>query len=429
MLDRTIAPASEEILHFDFKKANSTFLENGIPLHCVEAGTQEVLKLEILFNTGSEQEALPLASFFCIKLLLEGTKNHTAEEIANILDFHGAQIDPHVGIEYSSLNLYTINKHFEKLLDLLIELISVPTFPDKELKILKQQKLERIHLNREQTSYLAMCEFNKILFPGTHYGYTADEKDVYAIGVEECRNYFEKHLKNNFQIILSGKVDEKILSLVEDRFGKTEELRYQPEEKFFSERISEPFHKQVYLEKKDAVQSSLRIGRILFSKRKEEFLDMILLNTIIGGYFGSRLMKKIREEKGYTYGIHSSLVPLFDTGYWYITADVKGDKTQEALQDIYTELEKLTQKPISKIELEIVKNHLLGQLLSSIDNPFSLGDKFKSVYLYGLDYEYYENLLLKIKGIRPEELLNLANKYLRKEMLVEVVCGGERKSQ
>ena len=153
---------------------------------------------------------------------------------------------------------------------------------------------------------------------------------------------------------------------------------------------------------------------------------MQVLNTVLGGYFGSRLMTNIREDKGYTYGIGSGLVSMYDEGYFVISTEVGVDVTNATLKEIYFEIEKLQNDLVPEEELELVRNYLIGVFLRSTDGPFAIGERLKGILGYGLGYEYYDRYVATIRNITAEELRNLAKKYWQKDELIELVVG-ERK--
>ena len=148
-----------------------------------------------------------------------------------------------------------------------------------------------------------------------------------------------------------------------------------------------------------------------------------MLNTILGGYFGSRLMANIREDKGYTYGIGSGLASFVNGGYFAVSTEVGADVTKQTLEEIYKEIAILRKDLVSSNELETVRNYILGHFLRSVDGPFSLADKFKGIWEFGLDYSYFDNYFAAVKTVTPKELRDLANKYLKEEDLIECVVG------
>ena len=222
-------------------------------------------------------------------------------------------------------------------------------------------------------------------------------------------------------IIISGKANTKTIDILNTFFGETPISKASNTNSTFLEPSSTD--NSIYIEKKDALQSAIRIGKLMPNKTHKDYFGLQILNTVLGGYFGSRLMKNIREDKGYTYGIGSGIMSLKEVGYFFISTEVGSDVTQKALAEIYKELEIIRTEKIPTEELELVKNYLLGQLLKSCDGPFNMAALFDSVNEYGLDYTFYNNYIKTIKEITPEKLLHLAIKYLAKADLKEVVAG------
>jgi predicted Zn-dependent peptidase len=181
--------------------------------------------------------------------------------------------------------------------------------------------------------------------------------------------------------------------------------------------------KTFLVEKKDAMQSGVRLGRILFNQEHEDFGKMRVVNTILGGYFGSRLMKNIREDKGYTYGIGSALLSLKETGYFTIVSEVNAKFSQATIQEIKKEIKILQTDLVSEEELAKVKSYMLGRILRSVDGPFALSETFLNVWLYNMNWDYYKEDIKTIQNISAEEIKLLTNRYLNEEDLIEVIAG------
>ena len=170
-------------------------------------------------------------------------------------------------------------------------------------------------------------------------------------------------------------------------------------------------------------QSSIRIGRKLFSRHHPDYKGLFVLNTILGGYFGSRLMANLREEKGYTYNIHSSLDAMRYDGYFYIGTEVGTQHTSATLEQIYLEMQKLQDTPISTDELEMVRNYLMGNFLTMLDGPFNVSEVAKTLVSDHIPLSFFESLVRTVQEIQAEELQLLAQKYLNKEEMWEVIVG------
>ena len=182
--------------------------------------------------------------------------------------------------------------------------------------------------------------------------------------------------------------------------------------------------KEFIIKKEDSVQSSIRYGRMLFNHTNQDYFDVYVLNEILGGYFGSRLMQNIREEKGYTYGIHSSVVPMQEGGYFVIGTDVKREFTKYTLVEIEKELQRLIDEPVSDNELLTVKNYMLGSFVGDIQTSFAIADKYKTIYFHGLGYDYYDRFFARIQSITAQDIQAVAKKYLNPSDMSYVVAGG-----
>jgi predicted Zn-dependent peptidase len=187
--------------------------------------------------------------------------------------------------------------------------------------------------------------------------------------------------------------------------------------------INSTFEEKKMVKKPESVQSSIRIGRKLFTKKHPDFFKLFVLNTIFGGYFGSRLMSNIREEKGYTYGIHSVLDSKINEGSLYITTEVGSDVCDAAIAEIYKEMKRLRDEPVEPDELKLVRSYLLGSILAGIDGPFKTAGTVKGMIAFGLEMDYFYQLVATIKTVTPSELQECANKYFQQKDFCEMVVG------
>jgi predicted Zn-dependent peptidase len=168
---------------------------------------------------------------------------------------------------------------------------------------------------------------------------------------------------------------------------------------------------------------SIRLGKILFNRSNPDYPAMQVVNTVLGGYFGSRLMRNIREDKGYTYGIGSAISSLQQTGYFIIASEVNSKFSQETIQEIKKEIEILQKTLIPEEELKKVKSYMLGQLIRSVDGPFSLSDTYLNIWLQGLDLSYYKKYIKTVKAISTKDIQYLSKKYLEIDSLIEIIAG------
>jgi predicted Zn-dependent peptidase len=251
----------------------------------------------------------------------------------------------------------------------------------------------------------------------------AGENDFDNITSEDLSAFYNKHyVPSNCKLIISGKVGEKEINIINAHFGK-DNWNKPSLVKTPSFKIAAKPKPEYILKKEDAVQSSFRIGRRLFTKSHPDYVGMTILNTVLGGYFGSRLMSNIREDKGYTYGIGSVVAPYKNDGCFVIITEVGAEVTRPAIKEVFSELKLLREKLIPEHELSVVKNYMLGDILRSMDGAFALSDVIKDMIENSLDYSFYAKVITQLKTISASELRDLANKYFQEKDMITVIAG------
>lgn len=425
MIDRQIAPAFKTIDKIDIIRANKQKLNNGIDFFSIDAGSQEITKIEFIFKAGMYFQSSPLIASTANTLIESGTKSFTANEISDGVDFFGSFLELEVGQDFATVTLYSLNKYLDKSLKFIEEVLKFPTFPEDEFKIHITNKKQKHQINSQKVDILARRKFSELLFGEKHpYGVQVSDSDFERVNVEEIKTFFNNHYHSgNCTIIASGHLPKDIITTLNTFFGNS--TWGNTNGKIGSNNILLQTTTQTkhFVERPDAIQSAIKVGRLLFNKTNPDYFKFQVLNTILGGYFGSRLMANIREDKGYTYGIGSGIASFVNGGYFAVSTEVGADVTKQTLEEIYKEIGILRKDLVSDNELETVRNYILGHFLRSVDGPFSLADKFKSIWEFGLDYSYFENYFDAVKNVTPKEIRDLANKYLKEEDMIECVVG------
>ena len=422
MLDRTIAPGFKKVNKVNLRKAVSTQLGNGVPLHVINAGTQPVVKLEVVLNSGKWFEKKDGQSFFCCKMLSEGTTNHSAEEISERFDRYGSFLELIPGYDYNSIGLYALTKHFPEVLPFFREIILESAFPEQEFSILRNNTISELKVKNQRINVVASRRFRELIFGTDHpYGRELTEEHVNALnGPGELRDFYRKTFLNRPEVICVGNVEDREIDLINKYLGD-----FTPAD-FDAPKVERPEYnsRKETIGKPESFQSSIRLGMPFLSKKDPDYLKILVVNEVLGGYFGSRLMKNIREEKGYTYGIYSRLMNFKNEGYFLISADVKKEFTNQTIEEIYKEINILRTDLVPEDELQTVKNQMIGGFLSEIASPFMLADKFKAVRFHGMDYRFYDEFISAVNDITSEEIRRLSQKHLDPESISEVVVGG-----
>lgn len=422
-LNRKKAPDYREIENIDIPKIEKQTLSNGTKLHIIDGGSQDIIKVDWVYKAGLYYQDKPIVSSMTNVMLSEGTKSYNSHQLAEIFDFHGAYNQSSFSQHFGQLSLISLNKHMDKLLPVVEEMAKMPTFPEKEIEVNRTNKKNSYLVNMEKTSTLARRKLMEVMFGGNHsYANLIELDDFDKFTREDLVDFYKKHyIPGDCEIIVSGKVTDSILKNIDELFGSYgKEL---PSVKERKHNICPNHDKHHHITKSDSVQSTIKLGRTLINKTHEEYNKLKVLNIILGGYFGSRLMSNIREDKGYTYGIHSSLSSMPDAGYFAISTDVGNDVRDAALKEIYKEIERLQVELVPDEELMIVKNYITGELLRTFDGPFSISEVVRGDLAFDIKEDHYQKFLEDIKSVTPEELKYLANKYLNKDDLYEVVAG------
>ncbi|MFU8843406.1 MAG: M16 family metallopeptidase [Bacteroidales bacterium] len=422
--NRSMQPNINLVDSINLKQPEVRSLKNGIPVYLIDASSQDILKLEFSFKAGSWYEKKKLTAGFTSRMLKEGSKKFSAMEIADKIDYYGAILDIVSDKDMSSVSLYTLNKYIENILPVLTEVIQAPVFPQYELDIMKQNRKQHFLVNNEKVKYLAKRKFNELIFGSDHpYGKVfreADFDDIKKSDLEQFHRQF--YNPQNCTIIVSGKIPVNIVDLLNVFFGWKWSGDFIPG----VQSNNQPLHtigKNEHIHKSNAVQTAIRIGKVMFNKTHPDYLKLKVLNTILGGYFGSRLMTNIREDKGYTYGIGSAIAPLHRSGYFFIASEVGSEVAEKAIDEIYIEIDKLRQDKVTERELSIVKNYMMGSFLRSVDGAFALADHLKGIIEYGLDYGFFDRYVEVIKTIGPVEIRDLAQCYFADESLSQLTVG------
>jgi predicted Zn-dependent peptidase len=305
------------------------------------------------------------------------------------------------------------------ILDIVHDAMNNVAFLTKEMEELISDRKQKLQVSLEKVGVLAQRAFQQRMFSGTSYGRIVQLHTYDQIERSELIRFHQDHyLAGLTRVVVVGNINQDDIDRIIDITGK------------WATNSTPTFHSSfqnirgaVYEVKDGALQTAIRVGRTLFNKKHADMHDFLVLNTILGDYFGSRLMSNIREDKGYTYGIGSGVAEMNESGYFYIVTEVGKDVRDAALSEIRMELERLREELIPIDELNLVKKYMVGQLLKSADGPYAAMDLYLGVEPMGLSFDYYNEHIAAIKKATPERLRDLARTYLRWEDMTVVSAG------
>jgi zinc protease len=422
-LQRRIQPGIRPVELKSIPQAELFCLSNGVPVYIIDAGTEELMRVDFIFEAGQIQEELPLLASATNSMLLEGSVNYTANDINNAFDFFGAFPNLVLQKDFSGFTVFFLNKHIHKVLELCYEILFRPVFPENELNNLQKKSFQFFLMNREKVQNLATDKFFESIF-GSHHPYgkqitTTDFENITTSMLQNFHTCYYEHGK--MSVIISGNIQKEARTILNHFFGDHDFKSQKTDNKDIKIKGNE--NKKEFIEKKGALQSAIRIGSATINKKHKDYIGLLILDTMLGGYFGSRLMKNIREDKGYTYGISSTLQSLNQSGYKAIATEVGKKHKNKTLAEIYKEIRLLQTKPVERNELDVARSYMAGEMLRMFDGPFALAESFRAVWEFGLDNNYYYNLAEKIKTIQPDEIIDLANTYYNIDDLYEITAG------
>lgn len=413
-LDRRTPPPIKDAVHFTYTlpPINTHTLQNGIPLYWFSGGVQDVVEVDWIFPAGSWQEEKPAVAQATAVLLKSGTKNRTSAEIAEAFEFYGAYLKAGAGPDWATLTLHCLTKHLDELLPIVHEILTEASFPESELALYKQTSVQKLLVNLRQCEFVANQKIDALLFGEAHpYGRFTRKEKIEAVTREDVvKHWYDCFDLSKARIFMAGKIDDAAVREVEKIFGSTKTGRGEEAVKTFSVAApSERVHRVI--NDPTGVQGAIRIARPFPNRQHPDFAPMVVLNTVFGGYFGSRLMSNIREEKGYTYGIYSSLAPMQHGGSLTIHTEVGRDVAEDAVKEIWKEMDELCNELVDDEELLLVKNYLLGGLLGDLDGPFQVLARWRTIILNGFTAEQFDTNVAIYKSITAEEVQRLAKKY------------------
>src|ERR1700761_7930050 len=425
-LDRAIAPPIKDAIEFElnlppYKKAT---LSNGVEVYMIDMGNEEAMMISWIFDAGNWWETQKGVAAAANSLLKNGTKSRNAFQISEHFEYYGSFLSKATQHETSELTLHCLNKHIGELLPVVAEIISDSVYPTEELEIYKKNSQQRLQVSLKKSDFVAARLIEAYLYGIGHpYGRYSEQGDYQALQREDLTRFFDTFYRHGAcRIIAAGKLPADLLSRLEANFGSLPihapgKIAARPS--FAITPVTEKKH-QVSNDP-NGVQGSIRIARNFPNRHHPDFQKMQVLNNVFGGYFGSRLMTNIREDKGYTYGIHSYLLNNIQESALMISTEAGKEVCAPAIEEVYKEMNLLREELIDEEEMQQARNFAIGTILGDLDGPFHVAGRWKNILLNGLDGSYFNQGVRIIKTITPEELQEMAIKYLDPAAFFELV--------
>lgn len=423
-LDRTQQPPVTPFGALTMPQPLIQRLDNGIELYIVDKGDQEVCRFDILFDGGRYAGKLPAIADMTGPMLRKGIPGMDAEAIAEHLDYYGAWMQTGTTQHYSAISLFSLNRNLDKVLPVIAQMITEPSMPQKSFDVLKQQRIQQLEINRQKVSFLAAEAFNSLIFGASHpYARTTSAQDLQAVTLDDLRQYHLDYYRNTgIRILLSGRITNEVLDLVHEHFDTLTPAATTPA--VVAPIAPEALHTSI-THRPAALQSGLRMGLPVIGANHPDYPLLTMLNLVLGGYFGSRLMTNIREEKGYTYGISSHIVSMRDGAYFTIVTETGTEYTRALIDEVRNEMLTLCNTPVPHDELETARNYLQGRRARALDSPFSMSDYFVSSIISGTPLDYFNIEDEIIRTATADDLMRVARTHLHPDNLYIALAGDQ----
>jgi len=309
-------------------------------------------------------------------------------------------------------------------MELAAEVLFQPSFPENEFRMLIERRVQRFMTNRQKTSVISRELFYNALYGESPYGRITTIDDFKAMNTASVAEFHKAFYRpENLYITVSGKNPESALPALNKYFSAHSSSVQKP-----GRVVVTPAKRKstrLFSDMSDSVQSSIRIGWQGVEKSHPDFPALQIANTILGGYFGSRLMRNIREEKGYTYSIGSIAGALRFAGFITIITEVANGYRDKTMEEIFKEINILRETEPTDKEMLLVRNQIMGDMARAFDGSFALAECLRDVLDHGLSFDYYREFEETVKTITPHKIKELFNTYYNPDEAFEVIAGAK----
>lgn len=437
--DRTKPPAPKPPKDVQFPDYVDTNLADGINLLLIENHKVPSVSIRLVFrDAGSYFDGDKYGvSSLTAELLTKGTKTRSALKIADEIDFYGGSISSGSDWDGAYISLSILKKHLDKVLDVLADVVINPVFDEEELNRTKDQRISSIIQNKDDAGALSDKMFNKVIFGNSPYAYPSEgtEESIKSMTRNDVIGFYQAHYcPENLILAFVGDInEEEAVSIVNSHFSSwTEKCRNKitapKQDDTFKQYTTEYSPQTIYIvDKPGAVQSNFRIGHIGIERNNPDFIAVSVMNTVLGGYFGSRINLNLREKHGFTYGARSGFTARIHPGDFSVDADVRNEVTDTSVKLVKEELKRIVSDEVTDEELQTVKNYLTGIFPLQLETPNAVATRVINLKLYGLPRNYYSTYISSVNNLTKKHILNAAKKYINPENLYVVISGNARK--
>ena len=430
-VDRSSVPVTETFPESKFIKFQKETLSNGLNLVVAKQENIPIVSFNLLLDAGyaADQYSAPGTSSMVMSMLDEGTEKLDALEISDRASEIGAIISSGAGIDTSSVSMNALRENLDDSLKLYSEIILEPSFPDRELERIRNQKLAQIQQEKNQPFGIALRVLPELLY-GESHAYSlpltgsGTEESVMQIDRQSLINYHNEWFKpNNATMIIVGDVEMDQMKPMLEKHFKNWKSGIVPEKDIADVTVAKS--DSVYLiDRPGSQQSIVLAANIAPGKGDSDDLAIESMNDVIGGSFTSRINMNLREDKGWAYGARTTLLQTKGQRPFIAYAPVQTDKTAESIIEIKQELlEFLTTNPVTEDELQKVKDNNTLSLPGRWETVRAISSDLSQIITYGLPDDYWDTYTNKVRNLSSKKLQDAAEKAIKPDNLIWVIVG------
>lgn len=426
MLDRSTPPPVRPFGFHPLPAEHVEILKNGITLHTLAGGTQAVGQITILLPGGTYDLALPSLGNLAPQLYTEGAGEFSGADIADRLDFAGATYAPHSSAHYTGFSAIVLSHRLPDIIPLIGAMIEAPRFEEDAVENVRRMALARLHIEQSKVSYRASEAMRKLVYGEGHpQAHSGSEAELEAVSPEALRELQKALVKpEGIHVYLAGGFGEPTVNAVKVFLSGLQAISPESEGVRRLEPAMCPAAPQtVVCEMPGTVQTAIAAGIPAISRSHPDFIPLRMSVMALGGYFGSRLMTNIREEKGLTYHIDAYLAAIGDASAVSIQAQCNSRFTEQTVEEVRKELEQLRENPPAGAELERLKLFAMTNLVETLDSPMSISGYRQLELVTGTPADYFEAQQRIIASLTPDTIADMAARYLRPENLRIAIAG------
>lgn len=420
---KTEKPVITSIPEISFPLFSEYHLDGGFKVYELRGGTAGVCKMDVIFYSGRPFENKKTLSRAATALTKEGTSILNSADLAEFFDYHGSTLSVFSTMDHGGLTLLCLSRYFEQMLPEFVSILYDAVYPEEELVKFRKNAREKLKEDLSRNDAIAYRRITEEIFGADHpYGYNSSAESISSLTREDLLCHYRKtYVQENGYIVLSGDIPENTKDILNKYFSKVETGK--KAQLTHSMEVEKKDGCRLYVEGVNDHQSSIRIGTRSVKRGHKDFPGLALLDNLFGGYFGSRLMRNIREDLGLTYNIYSNIELMYFDAYWMISTETGNDNAGKTIEQIRKEMKSLRNKRVTDKELDMARNYLLGNLLTSLDSTFSIASMQRNLLCEGSDPQFLNQIIEEIKCITPGDILELSNKYLNWDDFITVIVG------